>query len=166
MILMVLTGILLVGVAAWIAQYSDLLRRLTLDIKGDRGTAIAEPFGPGEFRLRLALGPSIYARIYKGALPGSDQENNTEFSVPVVFDPADPGRFIPANRSYVPAVVSGLLFLIGMTFVLTARRAASAAERIQRLSRLKAEEDRRHKKHKGKHRHHAHHRHHGAATGR
>lgn len=165
MVLMVLTGVLLVGVAAWIAQYSDLLRRLTLDIKGDRGTAIAEPFGPGEYRLRLALGSSIYARIYKGTLPGADLESNAEFSVPVVFDPADPGRFIPADRSYVPAVVSGLLFLLGMALVLTARRAASAAERIQRLSRLKAEEDRRHKRHKGKHRHHAHH-HHGAATGR
>ena len=86
--------------------------------------ATAEPLAAGEYRLRMALESSIYARGYSGKLPGADSENNTEFSVPVVYDPADPIRFLPSGQTYVPAVISGLLFLLGMTCVLMARRTA------------------------------------------
>jgi hypothetical protein len=75
----------------------------------------------------------------------------------------DPKGFLPAGQSYVPAIISGLLFLAGMTCALLARRTAFAAARYQEMSRQRAELERQRKKHRHKHRHqqhrgeHAHH---------
>ena len=157
MVVMVLGGILFVGVAAWVAQKHDVLHRLMLDIYGTRGMATAEPLGAGEYRLRLALESEIYARGYSGVLSGGDPTSNAEFSVPVVYDPADPIRFLPAGQSYASAVVAGLLFLLGMICVLLARRALYAAERMRRLSQQRAELERSRRKHHQKHRHGHHH---------
>ena len=161
MLVMVLGGFVLVGVAAWVAQANDVLHRLTLEVNGTRGMATAEPLAAGEYRLRMALDSSIYARSYSGRLRSAESENNAELSVPVVYDPADPIRFLPSGQAYVSAVISGLLFLLGMTWVLMARRTAFAAARIQRLSRLKAEEERKRKEHRArqKRRHHQEHQH-------
>ncbi|MCC6152259.1 MAG: hypothetical protein IT367_00775 [Candidatus Hydrogenedentes bacterium] len=163
MFLMLVSGIVLVGVAAWVAQKNDLMRRLTLDVKGVRGMATAEPRGADTYWLRLAMDTVIYSRMYKGKLSAADPNSNEPFSLPVSYDPADPKGFLPAGQSYVPAIVSGLLFLAGMTCALLARRAAFAASRYQEMSRQRAELERQRKKQRHKHRHqqhrgeHAHH---------
>lgn len=155
---MMAVGVALVIAAAWIGNKNNIVRQLTLEATGTHGMATAEPLAAGEYRLRLSLESAIYARSYKGELRGGDANSNAEFSVPVVFDPTDPARFLPSGQSYAPAIVTALLFVLGMTCALLARRAAFAAQRVQRLARLKAEEDRKHKKHRHKHRHqHGHH---------
>jgi hypothetical protein len=156
---MVVTGIALIAIGAWVGQTHNLLRQLTLEASGTHGMGTAEPIGSGEYRLRLALEHSIFSRSYKGKLRGGDPSSNTEFSIPVVYDPKDPARFLPSGQSYAATAICGLLFLLGMTCVLLARRAAYAAENMQRMSRLRAEEMRKRKKHRHKHRHHHHHHH-------
>ncbi len=153
MFLMLVAGIALVGVAAWVAQKNNLVNQLTLDVNGVRGMATAEPRGPDSYWLRLALDTVIYSRMYNGKLVGASPSSNEPFSIPVSYDPADPKGFLPAGQSYVPAIVSGLLFLAGMTCALLARRAAFAAARYQQLSRQRADLERQRKKHRHKHRH-------------
>ena len=163
MFLMLVSGIALVGVAAWVAQKNDIMRRLTLDVKGVRGMAVAEPRGADTYWLRLALDTAIYSRLYNGKLSAKNPNSNEPFSIPVSYDPMDPKGFPPAGPSYVPPIVSGLLFLAGMTCALLARRAAFVAARYQKLSRQRAELERQRRKQKHKHRHgqqrgeHAHH---------
>ncbi len=155
MLIMVLAGMFFVGLGAWVGQSNNVVERLKLDTSGTRGVAIAEPFGPNEYRLRLSLDSAIYARVYKGVLPGASSDTTKEFSIPVAYDPAQPGHFLPAGLSYLPAFGAGSLFILGMAFVLFARRATVVAVRMQQLSQARADEERRRKaKKKSKHRHH------------
>lgn len=162
-LVMVAAGVLLVIVAAGIGQKHNVAHQLTLEATGMRGMATAEPLAANEYRLRLALETAIYSRSYRGELSGGDPDSNAEFSVPVVYDPTDPARFLPSGQSYLPAVLTGVLFLLGMTCVLFARRTAVSVNRMQQLARMRAEEERRRKKkHRHKHHHHGHE--HGASN--
>ena len=162
-LVLVLLGVSLIGVAAWIAQSNDIVRRLALDFKGSRGMATVEPMGPDQYRMRFTQESAIYSRLYKGKIAGA-QEGAESFQIPIVFEPSDPGRFLPAGLSYKPAIFAGLLFVAGMAISLYARRGAYAAARLQsQLAQASVKQkpvkgDRQH----GKHRHRSHH-HHGTS---
>lgn len=159
---LLVVGVALVTAGAWVGQRNDVYRRLSLEIRGTRGMATAEPLGADTYRLRLPLESSIYTRMYKGELPGGSAGINAAFSIPVVFEPSNPTHFMPLGLPHIATAVSGLLFVLGMACALTARRMGAAIERTMRLSRLKAEEQSKRKKHRRHHRKHSGHHHHDA----
>jgi len=161
MLVMVLLGMVFVALGAWVGNSNNLAQRFMLDLRGERAVATAEPLGPNQYRLRFSRHDAIYARQYTGELHGSSAESTKEFTVPIVFDRAEPAKFLPAGLSYKPAFGAGALFLLGMALVLFARRAALAAVRYQELSRQRAEEEQRKRERRKQRKQHKHHHHEG-----
>lgn len=135
---LILLGMLLVGCAVYLSQRWDLAERLSLDFRGTRAEGSMERNEDGSYRLRLVLGDRIYGRSGKGEF-GLKPPEGDRTGVRVVYDPKKPGRFQPFGVSFIPGAIVGLVFLLGMTNILYARR---IVQRVQRTRRAQAAPER------------------------
>lgn len=147
---MVAGGIVLVGSAIGVAQSNNLMETLVLDFGGERAKADVERLDRDRYRLRFAREAEIFARLYSGPIRGAPKDES-KFVIDIAYDPSNPVHFLPAGLSYLPALVTGLLFVSGLGLVLSARRMARAAQRIQ------FNQFGRSPKHRRRHHHHHHH---------
>lgn len=126
--LFVLTGILLVVGATWMAQRFEVGERIQLDLRGARAQGEAEPLPDGSFRISYKHpAGTIYARRMSGGL--GLQRAGTDGAIAISYDPGNPDRFQPAWISVLPGVPSLCLFLAGFWCVLHARRLVMDARR-------------------------------------
>ncbi len=116
-----LVGVLLVTVSIFVARYFELGQHIGLDFQGERVSGSAEPTDDGAFRLRYEAEDGIHARTYRGGF-GLQETADHPFDVDLVADPEKPGRFQPAGLSYLPGVLTLMIFCVGMACILHARR--------------------------------------------
>ncbi len=122
MMMFVMAGVLLVTVSIFVARYFELNQHIGLDLQGERIQGSAEPTEDGAYRLRYeATDGGIHARTYRGGF-GLQATADHPFEVELVRDPETPGRFQPAGLSYLPGVLTLMIFCVGMACILHARR--------------------------------------------
>jgi len=127
---LVLGGTLLVLAAILVAQYFNLGPKLSLDFGGRRIQGSAQRLHDSVYVLRFQdpMG-DIHRKRYRGSF-GYQRSHKDKFDVTITYDPQDSTKFQPAGVSYFPGLISGALFLAGMTAVLRARQLVRA--RIRR----------------------------------
>lgn len=131
MMLFVLMGVLTVAAATVVGRYFELGANLAMDLQGTRAMGTAERRPDGAYRLRYDGDTGIHARTYRGGF-GIRQPEGDRFDVRIVYDPDRPNRFQPSGLSYLPGALVLMIFCIGMSFILAARRLAVQHRRSQR----------------------------------
>ena len=113
LIAQLLGGVALVVAAMLVANHTGLMDSLGLDFKGEQavGRAEMDPNGRCILRFEDPTG-AIRRKQYDGGF-GFQRLNNGVTEIRVVYDPSDPDSFQPAGLSYVPGVVTAILFLSG-----------------------------------------------------
>jgi hypothetical protein len=121
MIGLVVGGVCFVGVAALVGRFTDLSPKLKLDVAGERIQGMVESTGDGVYRLRYKHpGGDIHSCRYTGGF-GLQPVEGEASEITVAFAMDRPDLFQPAGVSYIPAGITGLLFVAGMSCVLHAR---------------------------------------------
>ena len=133
---LMLAGMALVGLSVYLAQHWDVMKRCSLDFRGERTHGSAERNEDGTYRLRLDFGDRILSRSYTGGF-GFQSPDGQVFDVTMAYNPENPSDFQPATISYVPAAIVGAVFALGMASILYARRIVQQIRRAQNLERKK-----------------------------